>query len=38
MSDIYELTVTVDLREELSEQQLAELRRHLGLGPGTSPS
>ncbi|MFJ6610415.1 hypothetical protein ACIQPT_09055 [Streptomyces sp. NPDC091289] len=33
MSDVYELTVTVDLREELSEQQLAELRWHLGLGP-----
>ncbi|MFE8913305.1 hypothetical protein [Streptomyces globisporus] len=33
MSDIHELTVTVDLRDGLSEQQLAELRRHLGLGP-----
>ncbi|WP_434744331.1 hypothetical protein [Streptomyces sp. A-14] len=33
MSDIHELTVTVDLRDGLSEQQLAELRWHLGLGP-----
>ncbi|MFD3698347.1 hypothetical protein ACFWUZ_19725 [Streptomyces sp. NPDC058646] len=33
MSDIYELTVTVDLRDELDEQELAELRWHLGLGP-----
>ncbi|MFI6005493.1 hypothetical protein ACIA98_34715 [Streptomyces sp. NPDC051366] len=33
MSDIYELIVTVDLRNELSEQQLAELRWHLGIGP-----
>ncbi|MQS17801.1 hypothetical protein F7Q99_37835 [Streptomyces kaniharaensis] len=33
MSDIYELMVTVDLRDELSEQQVAELRWHLGLGP-----
>ncbi|MFJ5863435.1 hypothetical protein ACIQEY_03310 [Streptomyces parvus] len=33
MSDIHELTVTVDLREGLSEQQLTELRWHLGLGP-----
>ncbi|APS19894.1 hypothetical protein TK78_13660 [Streptomyces sp. Tue 6075] len=33
MSDIHELIVTVDLREGLSEQQLTELRWHLGLGP-----
>ncbi|MFB7965916.1 hypothetical protein HLK56_19810 [Streptomyces sp. G9] len=33
MSDIHELTVTVDLRDGLSERQLAELRWHLGLGP-----
>ncbi|MGW2177463.1 hypothetical protein ACWCXX_05065 [Streptomyces sp. NPDC001732] len=33
MSDIYELVVTVDLRDELSEQEIAELRWHLGTGP-----
>lgn len=33
VSDVYELTVTVDLRDGLSDHQLAELRWHLGLGP-----
>ncbi|MEV7523892.1 hypothetical protein [Streptomyces sp. NPDC091371] len=33
MSDIYELMIAVDLRDELSEQELAELRWHLGIGP-----
>ncbi|MFG2292591.1 hypothetical protein [Streptomyces sp. NPDC048603] len=33
MSDIHELQVTVDLRDGLSGQELAELRWHLGLGP-----
>ncbi|MEU6016633.1 hypothetical protein ABZ826_21990 [Streptomyces sp. NPDC047515] len=31
MSDAYELVVTVDLRDEISEQELAELRWHLGI-------
>ncbi|MGW1658483.1 hypothetical protein [Streptomyces atratus] len=30
---MYELMVTVDLRDELSEQELVELRWHLGIGP-----
>ncbi|MFE5944557.1 hypothetical protein [Streptomyces sp. NPDC056480] len=33
MSDIYELTLTLDLRDELTGDELAELRWHLGLGP-----
>ncbi|HEV2636517.1 MAG TPA: hypothetical protein VGX23_15310 [Actinocrinis sp.] len=33
MSDLFELTVTFDLRDELGDQELAELRWHLGLGP-----
>ncbi|MBF9068947.1 hypothetical protein [Streptacidiphilus fuscans] len=33
MSDTFELIVTADLRDELSEPELAELRWHLGLGP-----
>ena len=33
MSDLYDLLVAVDLRDELSEQELAELRWHLGIGP-----
>ncbi|MFE5627702.1 hypothetical protein ACFQ8S_37250 [Streptomyces virginiae] len=32
MSDVYELVVSVDLRDEISERELAELRWHLGLG------
>ncbi|MFJ8038922.1 hypothetical protein ACIRBX_00225 [Kitasatospora sp. NPDC096147] len=32
MADIYELTLALDL-DELSEEELAELRWHLGLGP-----
>ncbi|MFI5642960.1 hypothetical protein ACIA8H_36995 [Streptomyces goshikiensis] len=33
MADIFELMLTLDLRDELSEDDLAELRWHLGLGP-----
>ncbi|MFF4082033.1 hypothetical protein ACFYZN_21875 [Streptomyces sp. NPDC001777] len=33
MSDIYELVLAVDLRDELSEQEVAELRWHVGAGP-----
>ncbi|MCW5251569.1 hypothetical protein [Streptomyces sp. SHP 1-2] len=33
MADFYELTLTLDLRDELSEGEAAELRWHLGLGP-----
>lgn len=33
MSDVFELAVSVDLRDELSEQELAELHWHLGIGP-----
>ncbi|MBB6553547.1 hypothetical protein [Nonomuraea rubra] len=32
MADIHELLVAMDLRGDLSETELAELRRHLGLG------
>ncbi|MER7585126.1 hypothetical protein [Kitasatospora sp. NPDC097691] len=33
MADIFELMLTLDLRDELSGEELAELRWHLGLGP-----
>ncbi|RST15001.1 hypothetical protein E2C00_17555 [Streptomyces sp. WAC05374] len=33
MADIFELTLTLDLRDDVSEEELAELRWHLGLGP-----
>ncbi|MET9648267.1 hypothetical protein [Streptomyces syringium] len=33
MSDIHELMIAVDLRDEISEDELAELRWHLGIGP-----
>ncbi|MGW6817398.1 hypothetical protein [Streptomyces sp. NPDC055005] len=33
MTDIHELMIAVDLREEISEAELAELRWHLGIGP-----
>ncbi len=33
MSDIHELMIAVDLRDELSEQELTELSWHLGIGP-----
>ncbi|GAA2424548.1 hypothetical protein GCM10010433_25520 [Streptomyces pulveraceus] len=33
MSDVYELAISVDLRDELAEQELDELRWHLGIGP-----
>ncbi|MGW7074913.1 hypothetical protein [Streptomyces sp. NPDC054866] len=33
MADIYELSIAMDLRDDLSEEEVAELRWHLGLGP-----
>ncbi|MCX4630193.1 hypothetical protein [Streptomyces sp. NBC_01443] len=33
MSDIHELMIAVDLRDEISEPELAELSWHLGIGP-----
>ena len=33
MADIFELLLTLDLRDELSDDELAELQWHLGLGP-----
>ena len=33
MSDLYEFTMAVDLRDDLPNSELAELRWHLGLGP-----
>ncbi|WP_326593661.1 hypothetical protein [Streptomyces sp. NBC_01294] len=33
VSDLYELTIAVDLRDEISETELAELSWHLGIGP-----
>ncbi|MEV5983937.1 DUF397 domain-containing protein [Streptomyces sp. NPDC052051] len=33
MADLYELTLALDLRDDLTEQELAELRWHLGAGP-----
>ncbi|MFD5700549.1 hypothetical protein [Streptomyces lasiicapitis] len=33
MADIYELWIALDLRDELSEAEIAELQWHLGLGP-----
>ncbi|MFI9255431.1 hypothetical protein [Streptomyces sp. NPDC053069] len=33
MADIYELSIVLNLRDELSDDELAELRWHLGLGP-----
>ncbi|AQT71393.1 MULTISPECIES: hypothetical protein [unclassified Streptomyces] len=33
MSDVYELTIAVDLRDEISDAELAELSWHLGIGP-----
>ncbi|MFB7982586.1 hypothetical protein [Streptomyces vinaceus] len=30
---MYEMTVAIDLRDEISEQELAELCWHLGIGP-----
>ncbi|WP_369362894.1 hypothetical protein AB5L52_06155 [Streptomyces sp. CG4] len=33
MADIYELSLALNLREALSDGELAELRWHLGLGP-----
>ncbi|PAZ11755.1 hypothetical protein CLM62_34155 [Streptomyces sp. SA15] len=33
MADIFELSIVLNLREGLSDAELAELRWHLGLGP-----
>jgi hypothetical protein len=33
MADIYEFVVTMNLRDGLSDDELADLRWHLGLGP-----
>ncbi|MCX4546079.1 hypothetical protein [Streptomyces sp. NBC_01565] len=33
MADIYELSVALDLRQDLSDEEVTELRWHLGLGP-----
>ncbi|MGW5739130.1 MULTISPECIES: hypothetical protein [Streptomyces] len=33
MADIYELDLALDLRDDVSERDIAELRWHLGLGP-----
>ncbi|MFJ5811227.1 hypothetical protein [Streptomyces sp. NPDC093093] len=33
MSDIHELMIAVDLRDEISETEFAELSWHLGIGP-----
>ncbi|GHE08670.1 hypothetical protein [Streptomyces alanosinicus] len=33
MADIYELSLALHLREQLADEELAELRWHLGLGP-----
>ncbi|WP_131739868.1 hypothetical protein [Actinomadura roseirufa] len=36
MADLYEVLVTADLPDDLSDEELAELRWHLGLGPEPS--
>ncbi|TGA84536.1 hypothetical protein [Streptomyces sp. MZ04] len=33
MADIYEISMAIDLRDDISEAEIAELRWHLGLGP-----
>lgn len=33
MADVFELTLALDLHDPLSEEELAELHWHLGLGP-----
>lgn len=33
MADIYELAIALDLRDDLTDDEVAELRWHLGLGP-----
>ncbi|TQK42299.1 hypothetical protein FBY35_3678 [Streptomyces sp. SLBN-118] len=33
MADIYELSIVLNLGEDLSNEEVAELRWHLGLGP-----
>ncbi|GAA1576799.1 GNAT family N-acetyltransferase [Streptomyces globosus] len=38
MSDTYEVVLAVDLRDDLSEAELTELRLHLGLGPRPEPA
>ncbi|MEU6056669.1 hypothetical protein [Streptomyces sp. NPDC047097] len=37
MADISELTVALNLRDDLTDAELAELRWHLGLGPRPEP-
>ncbi|GCD97062.1 hypothetical protein [Embleya hyalina] len=33
MADVYELSIALNLRKDLSDEEVAELRWHLGLGP-----
>ncbi|MEU6479335.1 hypothetical protein ABZ858_21065 [Streptomyces sp. NPDC047017] len=33
MAGLFELLLTVDLRDEVTRQEIAELHGHLGLGP-----
>ncbi|MEV2252727.1 hypothetical protein AB0I94_19490 [Streptomyces sp. NPDC050147] len=33
MADMFELSIAMDLRDGVSEEEIAELRWHLGLGP-----
>ncbi|GAA3147981.1 hypothetical protein ACFQ0X_05970 [Streptomyces rectiviolaceus] len=33
MADMYEFSMAMDLRDDISEEEIAELRWHLGLGP-----
>ncbi|MEV3989888.1 hypothetical protein AB0J57_13390 [Streptomyces sp. NPDC049837] len=33
MADVYEISIAMDLRDDLSDGELGELRRHLGLDP-----
>jgi hypothetical protein len=33
MADIFELNIVLNLRDDLSDEELAELRWHLGVGP-----
>ncbi|MFF8831882.1 hypothetical protein [Streptomyces sp. NPDC015131] len=37
MADLYELTVSLDLRDDLSEPEVSAVRGHLGLGAGAVP-
>ncbi|MGW4994907.1 hypothetical protein ACWEQ3_46255 [Streptomyces mirabilis] len=33
MTDVYELSIVLNLRQNLSDEEVAEIRWHLGLGP-----